>query len=103
MLRKRIERLEARAPLQSDRLLERLERQALFSLSHADRALFNEMNAGTSRRKMWSPGHHAAMERYGDSLAMLLRDVTDDELSGLIAEVERSLGRPLHEIFGATA
>jgi hypothetical protein len=43
------------------------------------------------------------MERYGDSLAMLLRDVTDAELSGLISAAERSLGRPLHEIFGATA
>jgi hypothetical protein len=103
MLRKRIEKLEAQVPLQPGRLLERLERQAVFSLSYVDRSLFNEMNLGTDRRKLWSPQHHAAMERYEESLAALLRDVSDSELGGLISEVERSIGRPLHEILGATA
>jgi hypothetical protein len=103
MLRKRIEKLEAQVPLQPGRLLERLEREAVFSLSYVDKALFQEMHATTSRRKTWSPEHHAAIERYEESLAVLLRDVSDDELSGLISEVERSIGRPLHEIFGTAA
>jgi hypothetical protein len=103
MLRKRVEKLEAQVPLQPGRLLERLERHALFSLSYVDQSLFQEMHGGTSRRKSWSPEHHAAMERYEESLAALLRDVSDAELSGLISEVERSIGRPLHEIFGTTA
>jgi hypothetical protein len=103
MLRKRVEKLEAQVPLRPGRLLERLERQGLLSLSYVDKALLQEMHATTSRRKTWSPEHHAAIERYEESLAVLLREVSDDELRGLISEVERSLGRPLNEIFEATA
>jgi hypothetical protein len=32
------------------------------------------------------------MERFGQSFELLLRDISDDDLNGLIAEVERAGG-----------
>src|ERR1700676_2713010 len=94
LLSRRIEKLEARLPPGPGRLLARLERQAAYALAAADRVLLNEMDSCTSRRRANSPEHQAVLERFGQSFEVLLRDVSDDELNGLIAEVERTSGRP---------
>jgi hypothetical protein len=89
MLRRRLEKLEAALPLSSDKLLERLKRQALSSLSSHDRELVGEkLRATGCRRRAWSAEHLAAEMRYSDAFGILLQEITDDELAGLAAEME---------------
>jgi hypothetical protein len=101
MLRRRIEKLEARLPLPTGKLMERLDRQALNTLSHRDRALVNEVFRAT-RRKAWSPEHETAIKRFDEASAKLMQDFSDEDLESVIEEAERELGRPIREI-GALA
>jgi hypothetical protein len=80
MLLRRIEKLEARLPLPTGKLMERLDRQALNTLSHRDRALVNEVFRATGRRKARSPEHNAAIERFDEASAQLLHDFSDEDL-----------------------
>ena len=103
MLRRRIEKLEAHLPVPTGKLLERLDRQALNTLSGDDRELAREMFQITGRRgKAWSQEHESAQARYLEAFGMLLREVSDEELDSLVAQMERELGRPVAE-FEATA
>jgi hypothetical protein len=98
MLRRRIEKLEAHLPPSPGRLLERLDRQALNSLSGNDRELVNEVLNVPGRRKTWPAEYRSAEVRYLENFGMLLREISDDELAGVILQLERQLGRPLSEI-----
>jgi hypothetical protein len=98
MLRRRIEKLEANLPMSPERLLERLDRQALQQLSGSDRELVVQMLSGSGRRKSWPAEHRDAEQRFLQSLESLLREVSDAELEALITRVERQLGQPLSEI-----
>jgi hypothetical protein len=98
MLRKRIEKLEATVPLSTVRLLERLDRQALNSLSGNDRGLVTQMLAGSNPRKVWPEEHRAAEVRYLDNFGILLQEISDDELARLITQVESQVGHPLSEM-----
>jgi hypothetical protein len=98
MLRRRIEKLEAHVPLSPDRLLERLDRKAINSLSVSDRELVNQMLNISGRRKAWPADYRAAEDRFLQSYGMLLREISDDQLAGLISQLERQLGRPLSAI-----
>jgi hypothetical protein len=60
MLRKRIEKLEAHLPPSSAKLLARLDRQALNSLSGNDRGLVTQILDSSGRRKTWPADYHAA-------------------------------------------
>jgi hypothetical protein len=98
MLRKRIEKLEATLPPSPGRLLERLDRQALNSLSGNDRGLVTQMLAGSDRRKVWPAEHRGAEASYLENFGVLLREVSDDDLACLISQVENDLGRPIPEM-----
>jgi hypothetical protein len=98
MLLKRIEKLEAHLPMSPGRLLERLDRQALSSLSGSDRELVNQMLNVSGRRKTWPAEYCAAETRYLENFEVLLREITDEELNSLIAQFDRQLGHPLSEI-----
>jgi hypothetical protein len=98
VLRKRIEKLEAHLPPSPGRLLERLDRQALNSLSGNDRGLVTQMLAGSDRRKVWPAEHRAAEVRYLGNFGILLQQISDDELAHLIAQVENQVGHPLSEL-----
>jgi acyl-CoA reductase-like NAD-dependent aldehyde dehydrogenase len=99
MLRRRIEKLEAHLPVTGGKLMDRLDRQALNSLSFRDRELVNEMVKATGRRqKAWSAEHCAADARYLETFGMLLREVSDEDLANLIEQIERELGRPIPEL-----
>jgi hypothetical protein len=94
MLRRRMEKLEATLPMSACQLLERLDWQALNTLSGFDRELAREkLRAAGSRRKSWSAEHQAAEARYLESFGLLLQDVSDAELESLIAQEEHELGR----------
>jgi hypothetical protein len=95
MLRRRIEKLEAHLPVSPGRLLERLDRQALNSLSGSDRELVNQMLNVSGRRKTWPAEYRSAEDRFLESYGMLLREISDSELAGLITQCERELGRPI--------
>jgi hypothetical protein len=97
MLRRRIEKLEARLSLPTAKLMERLDRQALNALSQRDRALVNEVLRAT-RRKAWSPEHETAIKRFDEASAKLMQDFSDEDLESVIEEAERELGRPIREI-----
>jgi hypothetical protein len=97
MLRKRIEKLEAHLPPSSANLLERLDRQALNSLSGNDRGLVTQMLEGANRRKAWPEEYRAAEDRYLDNFGMLLQEIGDDELARLITQVESQVGHRLSE------
>jgi hypothetical protein len=99
MLRRRIENLEADLPVTGGKLMDRLDRQALNSLSFRDRELVNEMLQATGRRqKTWSVEHCAADARYLETFGTLLQEVSDEELASLIAQIESELGRPIPEL-----
>lgn len=49
------------------------------------------------RRKAWSHEHELAEARYLEAYGTLLREISDDELAGLIAQIERDLGQPIPE------
>jgi hypothetical protein len=100
MLRKRIEKLEARLPEPAGKLRERIERQSLNALCPRDRELVTEIFRTNGRRKAWPPEHLAAMERYDESFGQLLQDVSDEDLSGLIANIKCEYGKPIHEVLG---
>ena len=89
MLRKRVEKLEAHFPVSSARLLERIDRQAMNALSRLDRELVSERHQSAGRRrKCWSQDHDAAEARYLDNFALLLQEVSDDDLASLILQIE---------------
>jgi hypothetical protein len=94
MLRKRIEKLEIALPASPDTLLDRLDRRAINSLSSRDRGLVSEMLLASGRRKTWSSEYRLAEESYLESFGLLLREISDRELAGLITQCERELGRP---------
>jgi hypothetical protein len=100
MLRRRIEKLEANWPELPGKLMDRLDRQALNALCPRNRELVTEIFRTNGRRKAWSPEHLAAMERYDESFGQLLQDVSDEDLSGLIANIECEYGKPIHEVVG---
>jgi hypothetical protein len=95
MIRKRIEKLEALLPVAPARLLERLDRRAINSLSSHDRGLVNEMLGNSSRRKSWPDEYRLAEESYLENFGLLLREISDSELAGLITRCERELGLPV--------
>jgi hypothetical protein len=80
--------------------MDRLERQALNSLRPRDRELVTEMFRPNGRRKAWSPEHLLAIECHAEFFGQLLQDVSDEDLSGLIAHVECEYGKPLNELLG---
>ena len=93
MLCRRILKLEASLPVSPGKLLERLDRQAMNALSAPDRELVSEKLHGAGRRpKSWSPEHQAAEARYLDNFAILLQEVSDDDLAGLISQMEDQTG-----------
>jgi hypothetical protein len=94
MLRKRIEKLEVALPMLPGALLDRLDRRAINSLSSHDRRLVNEMLRTSGRRKTWSNEYRLAEECYLENFGLLLREISDGELAGLIAQCEHELGRP---------
>jgi hypothetical protein len=98
MLRKRIEKLEATLQPSSGRLLERLDRQALNSLSGNDRGLVTQMIEGSNRPRVWPAEYRAAEVRYLDNFGIMLQQISDDELARLIAQVENQVGHPLSEL-----
>jgi hypothetical protein len=98
MLRRQIEKLEAALPVSPGWLLERLDRQALNSLSASDRELVNQMLNVSGRRKAWPAEYRAAEDRFLENYVTLLREISDQELASVIAQLERQLGRPLSEI-----
>jgi hypothetical protein len=99
MLRRRIEKLEATLPMSACQLLERLDRQALNTLSGFDSELAREkLRAAGGRRKSWSAEHQAAEARYLESFGLLLQDLSDAELESLIDQEERELGRPVPQM-----
>jgi hypothetical protein len=95
MLRRRIEKLEAHLPISPGRLLERLDRQALNSLSGRDRELVNQMLNVSGRRRTWPAEYRDAEDRFLKSYGMLLREISDEELTSLIDQLERQLGHPI--------
>ena len=96
MRRRRIEKLEAHMPVPAGKLMERLERQAMNSLSAHDRALVSEMRQVTGRRrKAWSQEHESAEARHLEAVGVLMQEVSDEDLAGMIAQVEREFGRPI--------
>jgi hypothetical protein len=100
MLRKRIEKLEVTLPVSPGRLLDRLDSRAINSLSSHNRGLVNEMLRASGQRKTWSSEYRLAEECYLESFGLLLREVSDSELAGLITQCERELG---HQIPDARA
>jgi hypothetical protein len=98
VLRKRIEKLEAHLPPSSAKLLERLDRQALNSLSGNDRGLVTQMLNTPDRRKVWAAEYRAAEVRYLDNFGGLLHEISDDELARLIAQAEDEVGHPLSKL-----
>jgi hypothetical protein len=95
MLRKRIEKLEAHLPLSSAKLLDRLDRQALNSLSGDDRGLLRQMLEGSDRRKVWPTEYRSAEARYLDNFGILLQEISDADLASLITQLEHQLGHPI--------
>jgi hypothetical protein len=93
MFRKRVEKLEIALPVSPGTLLDRLDRRAINSLSSNDRSLVNEMLRTSSRRKAWPNEYRLAEACYLESFGLLLREISDSELAGLIAQCERELGR----------
>jgi hypothetical protein len=67
MLRKRIEKLEAGLPEPAGKLREHIERQSLNALCLRDRELVSEVFGTNGQRKVWSPAHATAIERYRES------------------------------------
>jgi hypothetical protein len=90
MLRSRIEKLEARLPLPSGLLLERLERRARLSLPNEYRALLSQLHRVTNGRLRRTAEHLDALERYGESFELLLEEISDSDLGRLLAEVDRT-------------
>jgi hypothetical protein len=98
MLRRRIEKLEAHLPMSPSRLLERLDRIALSSLSGTDRGLVTRMLNTSDRRKSWPAEYRSAEASYLDNFGVLLREISDDELAGVILQLERQLGGPSPDV-----
>jgi hypothetical protein len=96
MLRKRIEKLEVALPVSPGTLLDRLGRRAINSLSSNDRGLVNEMLRTSGRHKTWSNEHRLAEGCYLENFGLLLQEISDSELAGLITQCERELGHPIH-------
>jgi hypothetical protein len=98
MLRRRIEKLEATLPMPACQLPERLDRQALNTLSGFDRELAREkLQVAGSRRKSWSAEYQAAEARYLESFGLLLQEVSDAELESLMAQGESEMNGRIKE------
>jgi hypothetical protein len=95
MIKRRIEKLELRFPPSPAGLLDRLDKRAMATLSHQERILVTEVYAVPRRNKILSPEHHNSIEQYEEALTQLMQGVSDDELKGLIAEVEKRIGGPI--------
>jgi hypothetical protein len=100
MLRRRIEKLEARLPEPAGKLMERIERQSLNALCPQDRELASEVFRTNRRRKVWSPAQAAAIERYSEFCGQLLEDVSLEDLVAMRLRLEKQCGRPIREVLG---
>jgi hypothetical protein len=100
MLRRRIEKLEARLPEPAGKLMERIERQSLNALCPQDRELASEVFRTNRRRKAWSPAHDAAVEHYSEFIGQLLREVSEEDLIAMRLHLEKQCGRPIRDVLG---
>jgi hypothetical protein len=92
MIKRRLEKLELRFPPSPANLLDRLDCRAMATLSRQERVLVEEVYGEPKRKKTFLPEHHAAVEQYSGALALLMQEISDDELTRLIAEVESRTG-----------
>jgi hypothetical protein len=100
MLRKRIEKLEAHLPEPAGKLRERIERQSLNALCPRDRELVFEVFRTKGRRKVWSPAHDAAIERYREFFGHLLESVSEKDLIAMRLQIEHERGKSIREVVG---
>lgn len=100
MLRKRIEKLEARLPEPAEKLMERIKRQSLNALCPRDRELVSEVLGTNGQRKVWSPAHAAAIDRYRNFFGQLLEDVSEGDLIAMRLQIEHERGKSIHAVVG---
>jgi hypothetical protein len=81
------------------RLLERLDRRAIYFLSRQDREFVSEMLRTPGRQKSWPNEYRTAEARYLDNFGILLQEISDDELASVDC-TGRTPGRSSNSRYG---